>query len=280
MQAGRYIKSVRYRRVLPHDSAEARAAKSASTSKAQRYINLKNAAEKLEMLLCANFDIKNACFCTFTFTEDNLPVNRKMTVNCFKGFISDMRKTWKKNKRQLLYIYNVEGSALSQNLGAAFVESDSWEIRPWLQKKKWESLGKRQSKSKKAVRFHVHAFFILDKAERAAVRKLWPYGHVYINTMRVEHPDTFRLLSYYITKESRDGSRPAGSRSYIPSRNLQQPTIEGHWCDAHEVFLPPQDAENVVSGNEETNYTSYHYISYRLPRLKKHPKPYKSKGRL
>ena len=100
MRAGRYIKSVRYRRVLPNDSADARAAKTASTSKAQRYINLKNAAEKLEMLLCANFDIKNACFCTFTFAEENLPVNRKMAVNCFKSFIAALRRVWQKNEKQ------------------------------------------------------------------------------------------------------------------------------------------------------------------------------------
>ena len=282
MRAGRYFKSVRYQRALPYDSAEARAAKAVTTSKAQRYINLKNAAEKLQMLLCANFDDKNACFCTFTFNDDNFPVNRKMARQCFVGFICELRRKWKKQRQELIYIYNVEGSSLTAEPAALPVESSQWEIRPWAVKAKWDAVDKRTNRSRKkaGIRFHIHAFFLLPKADRATVRSLWRYGHVFINPIKVDLPDTFYRLSYYVTKEARNGSIPSGSRSYVPSRNLQQPEIEGHWCDAHEVFLPPPGAENVHTANETTDYASFQYVSYRLPRPKKQSKSYKSKGRI
>ena len=174
MRAGRYFKSVRYQRALPHDSAEARAAKAVSTSKAQRYINLKNAAEKLQMLLCANFDHKNACFCTFTFNDDNLPVNRKMARQYFVGFICALRRRWKKRRQDLIYIYNVEGTSLAADSAAMPPENSQWEIRPWAVKAKWDALDKRGRRPKKrdGIRFHIHAFLLLPKAERATVRSL------------------------------------------------------------------------------------------------------------
>lgn len=282
MRAGRYFKSVRYQRALPHDTAEARAAKALTTNKAQRYINLKNAAEKLQMLLCANFDDKNACFCTFTFNDDNLPVNRKMARLYFTSFISSFRRKWQQKGKDLHYIYNVEGSSLASDPSALPVENSQWEIRPWAVKAKWDQIDKRGNRPRKkdGIRFHIHAFLLLPKMDRVTVRGIWKYGHVYINPIKVDLPDTFYRLSYYVTKEARNGILPSGSRSYVPSRNLQQPEIEGHWCDAHEVFLPPQDAENVHTANETTDYTSFQYVSYRLPRPKKPAKSYKSRGRL
>lgn len=280
MRAGRYVKSVRYQRTLPHDTAETRAAKAVTTSRAQRYINLKNTAEKLQMLLCANFDDKNACFCTFTFDDENLPVNRKMARQCFTGFIAALRRKWQKNGLALQYIYNVEGS--SAELSALPVENSQWEIRPWAVKARWEQIDTRGSRSRKkeSIRFHIHAFLYLPRSGRATVRKLWSYGHVFINPMQVDLPDTFHRLSYYVTKEARNGVLSFGSRSYVPSRNLQQPEIEGHWCDAHEVFMPPPDAENIHTASETTDYASFQYVSYRLPRPPKPVKSYKSKGRL
>ena len=279
--AGRYVKSVRYMRSLPGDSEVVRAAKAATTNKAQRFINLKNAAEKLQMLLCANFDEKDACFCTFTFRDDELPVNRKMARQVFRSFLGAARRKWRKQGRELKYIYTIEGSALSTQPDACAIDELQWEIRPWNVKNKWEQVDKVSKRSRRQhIRLHAHAFLILNKKERALVRELWPYGHVYINPMHVELPDTFYKLSYYVTKEARGSSIPTGAKSYVPSRNLEQPTIDGHWCEAHETFIPPPEAECVHTANETTDYTSFQYVSYRLPRPKKQRKPYLSKGRI
>jgi hypothetical protein len=280
IQAGRYFKSVRYQRALPHDSVETRSAKSAATSRAQRYINLKNAAEKLQMLLCANFDDPASCFCTFTFSEDNLPANRKMTRQLFTGFISSLRRSRQRAGKPLIYIYNVEGTSLASDPAALEPDNIRWEVKPWEVKTSWSLIDKKTAQKKEGIRFHIHAFLILPKKDREAIKRKWVYGQVYINPIKVSLPDTFYRLSYYVTKESRSRSIPAGSRSYVPSRNLQQPVVEGHWCDAHEVFLPPANAEDVKTACETTEYSSFQYISYRLPRAKKHTKSYKSKGRL
>jgi len=282
VRAGRYYKSVRYRRSLPGDSEKVRAAKAATTSKAQRYINLRNSAEKLQMLLCANFDMKEACFCTFTFSEENLPANRKMTRQCFISFLSSLRRQWKRSGRELLYIYTPEGTPLSVNPSAKPAEELQWEIQPWRVRSKWDAVDKssKKTRQKDAVRLHLHCFLILNKADKETVRSLWPFGHVFINPMKVDLPDTFYRLSYYVTKEARNGSIPSGGRAYVPSRNLEQPEIESHWCDAHEILQPPPGAEHVHTANETTDYASFQYCSYRLPRPKRQPKSYKSKGRL
>ena len=276
--AGRYVKSVRYMRSFPSDSEAVRAAKAATTNKAQRFINLKNAAEKLQMLLCANFDEKDACFCTFTFSEENLPANRKMARQIFRSFLNALRRKWRKQKKQLQYIYTIEGN---MEPDASDVDGMQWEIRPWMVKGKWDQVDKSAKRRQKySIRLHAHAFLILNKQDRETVRSQWPYGHVYINPMQVDLPDTFYKLSYYVTKEARNGAIPSGSRSYVPSRNLLQPEIEGHWCEAHEIFQPPAEAECVHTANETTEYTSFQYCSYRLPRQKRQPKTYRSRGRL
>lgn len=282
VRAGRYYKSVRYRRSLPGDSDKVRAAKAATTSKAQRYINLRNSAEKLQMLLCANFDVKEACFCTFTFSEDNLPANREMARQCLKSHLALLHRLWHRDGRILKYIYNPEGVSIATAPDAKPAEDSLWEIRPWSVKSKWDVVDKstKKSKRKDRIRLHLHCFLILSKPDRETVRSLWPYGHVFINPIKVEDPDAFYRLSYYVTKEARNGSLPRGARSYVPSRNLEQPIIESHWCDAHEVLQPPPGAEHVHTANETTDYASFQYCSYRLPRPKRQPKSYKSKGRL
>ena len=282
IRAGRYFKSVRYRRSLPNDTNEVRAAKSATTSKAQRYINLKNAAEKLQMLLCANYDVKDACFCTLTFSEENLPANRKMTRQCVVAFREALRRRWNQLGRELKFIYTVEGTSLNIYPEAKSPEDSRWEIQPWRVKDKWDTVDKlpKRVRAKDSIRFHAHCFLILSKADRELVKSLWPYGHVFINPMQVDLPDTFYRLSYYVTKEARNGAIPKGARSYVPSRNLEQPVIEGHWCEEFEVLQPPPNAEHVHTANEVTDYTSFQYCSYRLPKPKRQIRSYKSKGRI
>lgn len=101
-----------YNKVVRGHSKNVRQAKMQSTAAAQKFINNKNAALWLQLLLYANFNVKNACFCTFTFNEENLPVNRKMAHQYFTSFIRSMRRQWKKNGRAFPYIYTLEGASL------------------------------------------------------------------------------------------------------------------------------------------------------------------------
>lgn len=114
--AGRYQKTVRYTRVLPGDAKTVRAAKQAATNAAQKYINIKNTTENLQLLLCANFDRPGkSCFCTFTFKPGAEPANQKHAGKIFAGFVRKLRPYLKDSR----YIYVVEGTSLKSCPSAA-----------------------------------------------------------------------------------------------------------------------------------------------------------------
>ena len=129
VQAGRYLKAVRYTRAQPGDSKRVRQAKQAATNTAQKFINIKNSTERLEFLLCANFSRKGySCFCTFTFRPDCLPANQKHTQAIFSGFLRNLRKQLR-SEDGMKYIYTVEGIPLAECSCAAVVDDQLWEKR-------------------------------------------------------------------------------------------------------------------------------------------------------
>lgn len=278
MCAGRYRKVVRYSRTLPSDSKSVRRAKQAATTAAQKFINVKNATEKLQLLLCANFDSKEACFCTFTFDDDHLPANQKHTRQIFADYLKQLRSEWKRRGRVLKYIYTVEGEACASSP----VDGQQWEVAPWRDPERWAQMDEPATEDTEelSTRLHVHCFLLLRKGDYEAVRALWTYGQVYINQMKVNELTTFQRLASYVTKEKRSGGKGNGDRAYIPSLNLEQPVIDGHWCTEFEGIVLPQGAEEIKSGAErdEVFGSSMEYILYRMPRQSQQPQPYKSKG--
>lgn len=282
MTAGRYQKVVRYSRTIPGDNKATRQAKQVATTAAQKFINVKNATEKLQLLLCANFDRKDACFCTFTFTDENLPANQKHTQRIFSDYIRKLRIEFRRNGKPLLYIYTVEGTPTAQEPGALPIGGQPWEVAPWRDSDRWEQMDHTQPQEaqEKPVRLHVHCFLLLKKEEYETVRALWVYGQVYINQMKVNELTTFQRLAAYVTKEKRSGDKGNGVRSYVPSANLQQPEYSGHWCTEFEGIVLPSGAEKISSGYEEQSVygASMEFLYFRLPRPQAQPQPYKSKG--
>ena len=281
--AGRYQLITRYSRPLPGDSKTVKAAKQAATTAAQKYINIKNATERLQLLLCANFDSKDACFCTYTFTDEALPANRKHTKTIFAGYLRNLRNVWKQSARPFKYIYTIEGEPLTSCPAAAPVAGNRWEITPWREDKRWEQLDTAaQEGAEPPTRLHIHCFFLLQKADWEAVKALWPYGQVYISQMKVNELTTFQRLANYVTKESRAGAKGNGARAYTPSTNLEQPVIDGHWCSEFEGIALPMGAEKISSGADcnEIYGSSMEYLFYRMPRDTQQPQPYKSKGKV
>lgn len=284
VQAGRYRKVARYTRALPGDSKAVRAAKQNATSAAQKFINIKNATERLELLLCANFDSKEACFCTFTFRDGDEPANQKHTRRIFAEYVRKLRPSLQRDGRPFKYIYTVEGSPLKTCPTAASVAAMEWEKTPWRQRERWEQLdSKAQDDAQdEETRLHVHCFLNLRKQDYEAVRAMWPYGQVFISQMKVNEIHTFPRLASYVTKEKRSDRKGNGARAYITSLNLEQPVISGHWCDDHEGIVLPQGAEAIKRGADyEDVYGSYmEYLYYRLQRPQQPPEPYKGKGRI
>lgn len=281
--AGRYRLVARYSRPLPGDNEVVRTAKQSATTAAQKYINIKNATERLQLLLCANFDSKDACFCTFTFRDDTLPANRKHAKAIFADYLRKLRQEWKRTGRDLKYLYTIEGEPLSACPAAAPVAGQRWEVAPWREEKRWGKLDTTaQREPEEPTRFHVHCFFLLQKSDYETVRALWPYGQVYISQMKVNELTTFQRLASYVTKESCTGIKGNGARAYTPSLNLEQPAFDGHWCSEFEGLALPQGAEKISSGAEcnDVYGSSMEYLLYRLPRPTQQPQPYKSKGKV
>ena len=271
-----------YNKVVRGHSKNVRQAKMQSTAAAQKFINNKNAALWLQLLLYANFNVKNACFCTFTFNEENLPVNRKMAHQYFTSFIRSMRRQWKKNGRAFPYIYTLEGASLSDCPNAMAVNDINWEIRPWEVTAKWESLDQKPKKSSKkeyVARYHIHCILILSREDRKIAKEKWPYGISFINPISRKYQKSFVNLSYYMTKESRNGVLMSGKRSYIPSKNLQQPITTEEWLEPHEAIQVPYGAERIDGSCSDTPYNSHRFLTY-LYQDQKPAKSYKSRGRL
>lgn len=280
--AGRYRKVARYTRALPGDSSPVRVAKAVATNGAQRYINIKNATEKLQWLLCANFDRRDACFVTCTFRDGSLPPTRAKAKELVSHLRQNLYRQWKRQGRALQSIYVVEGEGW-RDLRQA---DDLWEVMPWRDKTRWEGLDTEappeETKPDEPIRLHAHLFLHLRREDYETVRSLWPWGHVYINPMKVNDLATFRRLAAYVTKEARMGKLPPGQRSYIPSQNLEQPKIEGHWCSEFEGIAIPPEADEIQRGGESNREfgASLEYVFYRMPRPSPPPMPYRSRGRI
>lgn len=281
--AGRYRKIVRYTRALPGDSPPVRSAKKTATNKSQQYINIRDSTEKLQWLLCANYDCKDACFLTFTFSDEHLPRYRsgvkKMASEYLRKLTLDMRRRGTEIKK----IYTVEGDSPDLFPDAPQADS-SWETAPWSDRKRWIALdnAKDGDPPEPEIRLHWHCFLILAKEDYDTVRALWPYGRVHISRIRTKDAMTFPRLASYVTKEARTGKRPKGERSYIPSLNLDQPIFTGRWCEDYEGISVPKDAESIQSGSDRNDLygSAMEFSFFRLPPTKQVPKPYKGKGML
>jgi len=232
-------------------------------------------------MLCANFDHKNAHFVTLDFADEYLPATRKDAKKVAAAFFTSLREEWKRRGKELKYIYTLEGERLASAPEAAPVSSRQWEIAPWRDRDRWELLEHPDADEKDTpVRFHIHAFLLLDQEGKEAVRAFWTKGYVYANQMRVNDLETFHRLAAYVTKDRRNDKTPNGDRIYTPSLNLERPTVEGHWCEEYEVVEAPAGAEVIHSGREDSMYTSFQYCYYRMPRRQQHSEPYKSRGSL
>lgn len=269
-KAGRRTIVVRYPRQHPRDSKAARAVKAAATSKAQQYINIKNGTEHLELLLYANFDSPQACFCTFTFDDAHLPATREVVKSEYAGYLKQLRKEWKQNGKALKYIYTIEGVSLYEEPDARLIDKSSpAEVRPWKDRELWDNLALNgaQEAAEKPVRFHVHCFMELSKSDMETVRAFWGNrGGVHISRIKTDVRNAYARLASYVTKERRNGSTDNGARAYTPSLGLVQPRITGHYCEEWEHLEAPAGATDVYQGRETTPFgDGFEYLSYLAP---------------
>lgn len=276
--AGRYRKVIRYPRSLPGDSPPTRASKRHHSAAAQRYINIRDCTERLQWLLCCNYDHKSAAFLTLTFDDEHLPDSRNGVKLCVQKLIRQLRPVFRNRGDPFPVIYTVEGQP-SQSLRQA---DSPWEVAPWKDVKKWETLAGEDEQQDAPVRLHAHMFLLLpERDDRELVRSFWPHGRVHINYIRVNDFKSFQRLAAYVTKESRLGSRPDNEKAYVPSLGLIQPDVDGHWCKEAETIGFPAGVEQLGDGRERDHVSGYEssWIMYRHPRPTTKPKPYQPKVR-
>ena len=157
----------------------------------QQKLNDKNARKKLRRLIENNFEEENDYYCTFTYTNNEIPKTYEECKRDLTNFFRRMRRAREKeNLPELKYIYAIEFTA-SKRTGIA--------------------------------RFNIH-MVINGGLPRKVVKKMWGKGEI----KKVEELQAgehgFERLANYMCKEWSNELLPKNRKRYTPSRNLKQPT--------------------------------------------------------
>lgn len=234
--AGNIVKTILYTAPEPRDSERVRAVKSRMTTKAQQAMNDKTARGRLEMLLAANFSLRDL-FVTLTYRDADLPGKRADAVKLLRKFIKELRKSRRARGKGLRYIYTTENKH-----GAG--------------------------------RLHHHLVVNAAGRDLEELRSLWPYGDI-IDIEYIKERD-YTELAMYMTKESVEG-RPVGAQMWTGSRNLDKPKVEVDFVPDDTTLTVPAGCHIIEREEKITEYGSYCYIKYRLPKRPKRTQKRKDK---
>ena len=164
--AGSLVVEAVYDRITAKDGPAARAAKSRSSSEAQKRLNLKNSVLKLELTLAANFRPGDLVI-LFTYDDEHLPGSRKEAELALKRF------------RRLL---SVERVMRGQELKAV------WNIEHRHGDGRW----------------HHHMVLNSTGDDMEIVRRCWLNGHVDVRKLIIDREHSYEALARYMCKEAGD----------------------------------------------------------------------------
>lgn len=188
LEAGPLVVECVYPAPAPREAPEVRAGKRRLSSEAQKRMNLKNAWQKLELLIAANFGARDL-WCTLTFDDEHLPRSRAQALARVGLFFRRLRKARTRRGRVLKYLYTVEHR-----------HGDG--------------------------RWHVHLLLNATGDDFRDIAGAWGAGLVDIRRIRVDRERNFESLAKYMCKEQRDkvGQRLwSGSRNLAkPSRECRR----------------------------------------------------------
>lgn len=108
IRAGRLVHDCAYTMCFPSDAPRARREKRKCTSAARQRMNLKRAAQKLELSLAANFGQRDLVL-SLGYDDAHLPETREAAVACLRKLLRQLRTVRKRNGQELKYIYVTEG---------------------------------------------------------------------------------------------------------------------------------------------------------------------------
>jgi hypothetical protein len=107
IRAGSLVYVVIYSCPRGREPGHVRAAKQKCSTKARQKMNMKQACRKLELLLAANFSLRDL-HVVLTYDEEHLPPDREAAVKKIKKFMVQLRGRRRALGKELLYVYNTE----------------------------------------------------------------------------------------------------------------------------------------------------------------------------
>lgn len=165
-------------------------------------------------------------FVTLTYRDADLPPNRPAAVKLLRKFIKTLRTHRTARGQELKYIYTTE-----------------------------EKHGE--------ARLHHHIIMNGTGADIDVIRSLWPYGDI-VDIEYIGQRD-YETWALYMTKESVQG-RPVGAQMWTGSRNLQKPTVQTCYVPNDTSLAVPTGCHIIEKEEKVTEFGSYCYIKYRIPR--------------
>lgn len=226
--AGSLVVEGIYPRTGRADSDRARSEKKKLSSAAQQRMNQIYSAQKLELMLAANF-VPGDCVALLTYDVEHLPLDRKSAEGKLKHFRSKFSALRKASKNDLRMIWNTEGK-----------HGDT--------------------------RFHHHIVFNSTGNDLENLQRLWTYGNVELRPLRLDKEKNYASLSRYMCKETREkpGLRSwSYSRNcYHPEvETFAVPDDTTIQAPKGSMIL-----EERSEGNQYGSYKVVKYISSRPPR--------------
>lgn len=156
----------------------------------QKKLNDKNARKKLRRLIETNFTAEEDYYCTFTYTDSEMPETYEACKRDLNNFFKRVRRARKKaGLPDLKYIYVIE---------------------------------RKVSRKTGIPRFHVH-LIINGGLKRKEIKKLWGKGDIKKVEELQEGANGFEAITKYFYKEWNNELLPDNRKRYTPSRNLKQP---------------------------------------------------------
>lgn len=217
----------------PRDSLGVRQGKKALTSEAQRRMNLKYAYQKLELLIAANFGLRDL-YATFTYDDAHLPASRKAAASKMQAFWKKLRKARQAKGQDLRYIYVTEHR-----------HGDG--------------------------RWHHHVLINATGEDYSLIRQLWGQGGVDFTPIRIDRDKNFETLARYLCKEQRDkvGQRLwSGSRTlHKPERECFRVP------NNTRLTIPKSAPITFENNSKDTIYGHYQFIKYLAAGFQKRKKP-------
>lgn len=238
ISAGPLVLEAIYPRASRWDDPRTRGAKRKLSSEAQQRMNAKYSYQKLELMLAANF-VPGDLILAPTYDPEHLPRSREAANAQLKKF-----------RAQLAALRRLSG----QELRMIWATENVFGLGRW----------------------HHHCVMNAAGEDFETILRLWPYGNVEIQKLRIDKDHSYESLARYLCKEGRE--RP-GLRSWSYTRSCRKPEVETFPVPDDTPLQPPKGATVYANASESNQFGSFRYVKYLAPNWRQTVRRPKAKRR-